>query len=282
MNFNHRSRFIKNGTCSTHYIDWQGKGPTLVLIHGDMRTSRSYDALAKNLSKDNHVLAMDLQGHGDSSWVESGYRFTDRSNDIRNFINIMNLEQIHAVAHSTGAVALAMNVADNPDRFKKLVLMEPMMIVDKKFQRMVSDRSNRPRTTWKNHAELEDLLRKHEMTRKWDPAVIADVVEHETFLNEEGRIDMKWSSATLSWNERENDYLQLEPILRDISIPILFIIGGNRLNDFEKAFELETSLPNMQTVIISDTGHNMYMERPHAVAEVIRKFEHSSPIPERL
>jgi len=35
----------------------------------------------------------------------------------------------------------------------------------------------------------------------------------------------------------------------------------------------------MQTVIISNTGHNMYMERPEAVAEVIRKFRNSSCIP---
>tara|TARA_B100000809_G_scaffold67479_1_gene64453 strand:+ start:17420 stop:18277 length:858 start_codon:yes stop_codon:yes gene_type:complete len=277
-----KSLFLDNKTSSTHYIDWQGEEQTTLLIHGDMRTSRSFNAVARNLSKDSHVLAMDLLGHGDSTWIDSGYRFSDRSDDIENFVTGTNLSKIHAVAHSTGAVALAMYAANNPGKFQKLVLLEPMMIVDEKFQRMVSDRGNRPRTTWKNHDELKDLLSKHEVTSKWHPDVIDDVVNHETFVNEHGRVDMKWSSSTLAWKERENDYLNLEPILRSISIPILFVVGGSRTGEFEKAFQLENSLQNMQTVIISDTGHNMYMERPEAVADVIRKFRNSSPIPEKV
>ena len=277
-----KSRFIQNKSNHTHYIDWQGKGPTTVLIHGDMRTSRSFDEVAKKLSTDNHVLAMDLLGHGDSSWTEDGYRFADRSEDIRNFVTKTDLNEITAIAHSTGAVALSMNVANNPARFKRLVLMEPMMIVDEKFQRMVSDRGNRARTTWTDLAELKDLLGKHEVTSKWHPTVIDDVVEHETFVNKDGRIDMKWSPATLSWSEREYDYLDLVPILEAISIPILFIVGGNRTGGFAKAFDLETKMPNLQTVIISDTGHNMYMERPDAISEVVRKFQSSCDVPEKV
>ena len=225
---------------------------------------------------------MDLLGHGDSSWVENGYRFADRSDDIRNFVTKTDLNGITAVAHSTGAVALAMNVADNPDRFEKLVLMEPMMIVDEKFQRMVSDRGKRARTTWSDHADLKDLLGKHEVTSKWHPTVINDVVEHETFVDEDGKVDMKWSSATLSWTEREDDYLDLVPILESISIPILFVVGGNRIEGFKKAFDLEAQMPNLQTVIISDTGHNMYMERPDAISDVVLKFQNSTNIPERI
>ena len=93
-----KSRFIQNKSSHTHYIDWQGKGPTTVLIHGDMRTSRSFDQVAKKLSSDNHVLAMDLLGHGNSSWTESGYRFADRSADIGNFVTKTDLNEITAVS----------------------------------------------------------------------------------------------------------------------------------------------------------------------------------------
>ena len=277
--FRPKSRFIQNKSNQTHYIDWQGKGPSTVLIHGDMRTSRSFDEVAKRLSSNNHVLAMDLLGHGDSTWTKSSYRFADRSADIRNFVTKTDLNEITAVAHSTGAVALSLNVAGNPYRFKKLVLMEPMMVVDEKFQRMVSDRGNRARTTWNDHAELKDLLGKQEVTSKWHPTVIDDVVEHETIVNKDGRVDMKWSSNTLSWGEREDDYLDLAPILESISMPILFIVGGNRIEGFTKAFELETKMPNLQTVIISDTGHNMYMERPDAVAQAIVSFSVGDEMP---
>ena len=277
-----KSKFVKNESYSSHYIDWQGDGPTTLLILGDMRTSRSFDAVAKNLSSDCHVLAMDLLGHGDSSWLEKGYRFADRANDIGNFITKTNINDITAVAHSTGAVGLSLYVAENPVKFKNLVLMEPMIVVDEKFQRMVSDRGKRGRTTWEAHEELRDLLGKHEVTNKWDPAVIDDVVRYETFIDKNGRVDMKWASGTLSWSERENDYLDLSPILQSIPIPILFVVGGTRTEGFAKAFELEKKLPNFKTVIVSDTGHNMYMERPHAIADVVRKFQNSFPTPEKI
>ena len=61
--------------------------------------------------------------------------------------------------------------------------------------------------------ELKKLLLEHEVTREWAKEVVKDVLDHETFTDDRGRIDMKWSSNTLNWSERENDYLNIISIL---------------------------------------------------------------------
>jgi len=266
------SKYISNNGLRSHYADWEANGPTTLLIHGNMRTSRSFDSVSRNLSVDHHVIAMDLIGHGNSSWVNQGYKLQDRCADIGNFVNKNNLTNVFAVGHSMGAVGLAMLVANNDIRFDKLVLLEPMLEIQSRLQRPESERIPRPRRTWNDHAELYQLLKKHRLTRNWHPDVMKDVVEFETYLDKNGQVDMKWAPATLSWSEREDEFVDFVTILREISIPILFVVGETQKGEFERAFELERTMPNLQTLVVSGAGHNMYMERPDAVSEAIRLF----------
>ena len=154
------SKYISNNGLKSHYADWEGAGPTTLLVHGNMRTSRSFDAVSRNLSADHHVIAMDLIGHGNSTWAKQGYKLQDRCEDIGNFVNKNNLNNIFAVGHSMGAVGLAMLVANDDSRFDKLVLLEPMMEIQSRFHRPESERTPRHRRTWNDHTELYKLLKK--------------------------------------------------------------------------------------------------------------------------
>jgi len=56
-----------------HYVDWGNtEAPPLVLVHGGRDHCRNWDWVARALSKDWHVIAPDLRGHGDSEWVADG------------------------------------------------------------------------------------------------------------------------------------------------------------------------------------------------------------------
>ena len=77
----------------------------MLLVHGNMRTSRSFDAVSRVLNGDSHVLAMDLIGHGNSTWTPSGYKFSDRSKDEDNFVT-ENEDQI--IAAILPAILLAL------------------------------------------------------------------------------------------------------------------------------------------------------------------------------
>ena len=88
----------------------------------------------------------------------------------------------------------------------------------------------------------------------------------------DGSIDMKWSSQTMAWEEREGDYFDLRPGFREHGFPILFIVSSERVKGYTVIDPLVKELPGVQKVVIENSGHNMYMERPDAVASAILTF----------
>lgn len=266
------SRFVRAGGVNLHCADWGGDGRTLLLLHGDMRTSRSWDAVARDLRGDFRVLALDMRGHGDSDWPESGYTFAQRADDLESFADAVELRGVPVAAHSTGGVVAALLAQRRPDIFSRLALLEPMVVVTEAFQRMVSKRAETPRRTWANRAEMREYLKWHRMTGKWRDDVIEDVVEHESYTLPNGRLDMKWATASMAWKEREGDYPDLRPILRTLGKPILFIMSDSRADAFADVTRIAERTADFETLTIADSGHNMYMDQPAAVSRAIARF----------
>ena len=264
-----------------HYVDWgRLKGaanhPTVLLLHGDMRTSRSWDAVARYLCRQFHVIALDMRGHGDSEWPESGYTFSQRIDDLEKFADVVDMRDAVAVAHSTGGVVAAILAERRPDIFSKLMLLEPMVVVTEAFQRMVSQRAVRPRRTWGSREQMYDYLKQHPMTGKWRDDVIKDVVAHESYELPDGRFDMKWANDSMDWKEREGDYHDLRPILRTLGKPILFLMSDSRAASFSDVSTIAEETADFSTLTVPDSGHNMYMDQPQLVAEAVVKFASSN------
>ena len=266
------SRFVRAGGVNLHFADWGGDGPTLLLLHGDMRTSRSWDAVARELRGDFRVLALDMRGHGDSDWTESGYTFAQRADDLEAFIDAVGIRGAAVAAHSTGGVVATLLARRRPDAFSRLMLLEPMVVVTEGFQRMVSKRAETPRRTWASRAEMRDYLKWHRATGKWRADVIEDVVAHESYARADGRLDMKWATASMAWKEREGDYPDLRPALRTLGKPILFVMSDSRAGAFADVIRIAERTPDFDTLAIADSGHNMYMDQPTAVANAARRF----------
>ena len=278
-----KSHFVDLDDHRAHYTQTGTGDKSVLLIHGDMRTSRSFDSLSRKLAPTHSVAAIDLFGHGDSDWPCSGYKFIERSQNIEQFVNkVFNGHIDTVIAHSTGAIALALYASRKQSVFKFIVLMEPMIVVDEKFQRMVSSRATRPRTTWANKKELTQLLSVHNVTKKWTSEVIEDVVEHETYVNENGRLDMKWATQTMSWKDRKDDYLDLLPTLETLEVPTLFVASEARQDIFKPIENLSQIKNNIHFCTVINTGHNIYMERPDTVAMLTKTLQSGDPIPKQV
>ena len=148
-----------------------------------------------------------------------GYTFAQRVDDLEAFSDAIGMRNAVAVAHSTGGVVATLLSERRPDIFSRLALLEPMVVVTESFQRMVSKRAETPRRTWDSHDDMYKYLKWHRMTGKWPDEVIRDVVNHESYQLLDGRLDMKWATASMKWSEREGDYLDLKPALRRWASP---------------------------------------------------------------
>ena len=65
-----QSRYYQSQGLRLHFTDWGNpSAPPLLLVHGGLDHSRSWDHLAQALRADFHVVAPDLRGHGCSGWA---------------------------------------------------------------------------------------------------------------------------------------------------------------------------------------------------------------------
>lgn len=119
------SHFIKTKNIQLHFLEFAGKKPTIMLLHGLTANAHAFDGLiAAGLSPAFHVLSVDLRGRGESDAPSSGYTMKEHAADIIGLMDALHLEKIILAGHSFGGF-LALYIAKFfPDRVEKLILMD--------------------------------------------------------------------------------------------------------------------------------------------------------------
>jgi pimeloyl-ACP methyl ester carboxylesterase len=57
------------------------------------------------------------------------------------------------------------------------------------------------------------------------------------------------------------------------------VASQDRRPDFEGIVSIADETPDFHTLIMSESGHNMYMERPDAVARAVEAFANGETLP---
>jgi pimeloyl-ACP methyl ester carboxylesterase len=109
-----------------HYTDWgNGSAPPLLLVHGGLDQSRSWDAVARALRATFHVVAPDLRGHGDSDWATgSSYSLSDHVYDLTCLIKSAGFEQVAIVSHSMGGMVSLTYAGAFPEKVSRLAVLD--------------------------------------------------------------------------------------------------------------------------------------------------------------
>jgi len=103
------------------YVEAGTKGPTLVLLHGNLSSSYHWMPLIHELKEFYHILAFDLRGFGESSYVN---RFDDLfalAEDVRLALNQLNVQHYFAMGWSAGGGGHA-SMYENPQLFTQIVV----------------------------------------------------------------------------------------------------------------------------------------------------------------
>jgi haloalkane dehalogenase len=107
-----------------HYVD-EGKGEPVLCLHGEPTWSFLYRKIISRMSKQHRALAMDFIGFGRSDKFTEldAYSFQMHSDTLKRFILALNLEQITVVVQDWGGLIGLAVVAEMPERFARLVIM---------------------------------------------------------------------------------------------------------------------------------------------------------------
>jgi len=98
----------------------------MVLVHGNMMSSRGYHRVIPGLEADYKIFAPDLRGFGRSSYNSSFNSLEELADDLEDFAKQLDLGQIFLVGWSLGGGVAMKWAARNPQRIKKLILTHPV------------------------------------------------------------------------------------------------------------------------------------------------------------
>ncbi|WP_299394401.1 alpha/beta hydrolase [uncultured Gelidibacter sp.] len=119
----------------------QGRGKTVVLLHGFLETSIMWKDLIPEIAKSHRVIAIDLLGHGETGCL--GYIHTmEMMADVVKFVmEHLHIEKSVVIGHSMGGyVALALAEA-YPHKVEKLCLMNSSPFPDSPERQTNRDRA---------------------------------------------------------------------------------------------------------------------------------------------
>jgi lipase len=103
----------------------RGDGPTLLFVHATGFHARCWDPVIARLGA-RHMVALDLRGHGRSEKTPiTGWKVFGE--DLADFIRVLDLREMVGVGHSMGGHALVDAAAAEPGRFRRLVLIDPVI-----------------------------------------------------------------------------------------------------------------------------------------------------------
>ncbi|MDQ0268565.1 intracellular short-chain-length polyhydroxyalkanoate depolymerase [Cytobacillus purgationiresistens] len=117
-----KSIIIDNGE-TMGYREREGGMIPLLLVHGNMTSSKHWDVLMEVLDPKYKVYAIDLRGFGMSSYHKRITSIKDFADDVKQFTDAMELIDFAMIGWSTGGAVAMQYCADFPDTRAKLILL---------------------------------------------------------------------------------------------------------------------------------------------------------------
>jgi pimeloyl-ACP methyl ester carboxylesterase len=116
-------RFVPRGAHRIHVRERAGAGPPIVLPHGFPDNHHLYDRLLPHLG-DRHVVVFDFLGWGDSDKPKGyDYTFENQKGDLDAVVTGLGLDRVALVAHDAAGPAAVNWALDHPDRTASLTIM---------------------------------------------------------------------------------------------------------------------------------------------------------------
>lgn len=263
--------------------EWQGEGPSILLLHGLASSSHIWDLVAPRLAPRFRVVAYDQRGHGLSGKPSSGYGFDRLIADAVAVIRTLELECPEVVGHSWGANVALQLAVDRP------LLVSSGVLIDGGFLSIRDRMDWRTARTALAPPQLSGMsleqFRSGMATFTHGALEITPGVE-AVFLSlmrvdREGNIHPRLSRANHLRILRALWEQDAQGLLRRVRVPTLVLAvrsgpeeadSAGFMQDKERAAEVVKAIDQAVRFEWIEGIHDIPLQRPDAVAERIERF----------
>lgn len=260
---------------SVSALRWGQDEPRLVLVHGGAQNAHTWDTVA--LALDVPMLAVDLPGHGHSSWRDDGRYVPEvMAVDLATVVAELAPRAEAVVGMSLGGLTSLALAAQAPHLVARLGLVDITPGVNRTKAKAVLDFVNGPQ----RFASFEELLARtmaHNPTRS--ESSLRRGILHNARQLDDGSWQWRYDRGTHARSTDDGDALptgELSPLwalLAATTCPVLLARGGvSPVVDDADVAELLRQRPDAEVVVIDGAGHSVQGDRPLELAEVIRRW----------
>lgn len=240
------------------YYEEAGQGEqTLLLIHGNVASSRWWDPMFDTLARTHRVVRVDLRGCGKSE-APGGNSVPQYSADVRALVQELGLQNVIAVGHSMGG-AISMDIATvAPGLLKGMVLVNSAPA-----EGIVTPEERRPL--------IEQMIADRNLMKMSLAAVMPTAAQGELF---EALVD----DAMIAGPTCIPNYISLgetdyREALAATSLPTLIIYGDmDSLIALDMMERTQQAIPGSEMVLYEGIGHSPNVEAPERMVEDLLRF----------
>jgi pimeloyl-ACP methyl ester carboxylesterase len=269
---------LLEGAPRLHYLEWNPRARrTIVLLHGNSANAWWWEPLARVISTDYRLLALDQRGHGDSEWARPpAYSPGDYASDIARFVEHVtaDTEKPTVVGHSMGGLSVLAFAKLHPERARGAMAIDVAVTSSRGRDRYLRRLKALPVVTYPDLATAKARFRLMPNEGGIADAVVHEIAEKSLARTEAGRWTLKFDRESFFGG----DGLPVMETIREIRIPTMLVRAEHsRIMTAEAAEQARASNPHARLVTIPGAHHHVILENPAAIARVIEDFAASLP-----
>jgi lipase len=247
--------------------EWGNEGaPLLVCLHGVTNQGRHFAGLAERLADRFHVVALDLRGHGASTW-DPPWHLEQHVADV---LSTAPAERSVWLGHSFGGRIAYEVAAAAPERVERLVLLDPAIRIPPHVGLLAAENARHDRS-YVSFAEGID--------RRYEESVLTTaprgLVESELRLHllpdDDGRFRYHYcqSAVVAAYGEMARE----PPAFERVRIPTLLVLGETSYLPYDELLGPHAAaLGDLLQVARLPAGHTLLWDAPDDTAAAVERF----------
>lgn len=269
-----------------HVRTWGAPGAApLVMLHGWMDVSASFQFLVDALEREWYVIAPDWRGFGLTEWSRDPYWFPDYYGDLDAILDIYSPDApVRMLAHSMGGNVACNYAGIRPHRVLALASLEGFgflrmapEVAPERYGKWLDNLKRAPTLKpYRSLAEVADRMHDRNPRLTRDRAMF--LAQHWARRTDDGlyvlRADPKHKMSNPVLNRMDENLA----CWRRVTAPVLWVLGresttGSISKDTPAQFdERKRAFRDLRDAVIDHAGHMMHHDQPAALARIVEPF----------
>ena len=251
--------FVEVADCDINYLYWSQPGnPGLLFVHGHNAHAHWWDFVAPSYADTFQTVALDLSGMGDSDHRDE-YSADLYAREIVAVADKCDMtKDTILVSHSFGGMVSIRTVAEYPDRFKGLILLDsgvkhPDDIRPPEPERLAAAK------LYPSAEIARSRFRLQPSQQCANQFILDHIARHSIEYIDEGfgwKFDEEHRTRMLPYEDVQNDF-------ESIAIKAALIFGDSSEYFSQKSAEfMKSLLPQLEVTELADAQHHLFLDQP--------------------